>query len=221
MHRVILNYCNAILRGNIPMSTYYQFKCKKCNRIGGFYSRQAWGWGNFNIIDSFKFIAYHTENCGEEYIGVISEHDENFEADLIQERIDFYTRDTIDHFPLSNDWKFMRENFELDTEERNSLWVKQETNGLKADNGIKLHGHLKKIEYENKKNMYIYKALFETFEGIVYTLFGIDHILPEKDLNYFVMGEIVPNEILDKTRDSTGEIIGQLINVRDIKKILN
>ena len=45
--------------------------------IDVFYSRQVWGWGNFDMIGSFKFLAYHTANCGEQHIGAISEHDEN------------------------------------------------------------------------------------------------------------------------------------------------
>lgn len=200
------------------MSTYYHFKCKRCNKIGGFYTRQAWGWGNFNIIDSFKFLAFHTENCGEEYIGVISEHDDDYEEDLNQEKLDFYNKGTINYFPSSNDWGFMREHNGLDIEELNSLWIKQETKGLQADNGIKLRGKFKDLEFENKRNRYFYKAIFETNEGFVYTLFGMDNKLPEKEVNYLVIGEVVPSEVINKAGESSGEIQGQLISVRDLRK---
>lgn len=71
-------------------------------------------------------MAFHTEKCGEENICVISEHDDNYEEDLNQEKLDFYTKDSISYFPSSNDWRFMMEHNELNIEEINSLWVKQE-----------------------------------------------------------------------------------------------
>ena len=55
------------------MSTYYYFKCSKCDEIGGMLTRQAGGWGNFYVVSSFKFLAYHIKNCGPEYIGVVHE----------------------------------------------------------------------------------------------------------------------------------------------------
>jgi len=59
------------------MSTYYYFKCNKCDKIGGFFSRQAWGWGNFDIIASFKFLAKHCRDCGHEHLRIIWEHDDS------------------------------------------------------------------------------------------------------------------------------------------------
>ena len=59
------------------MSTYYHFKCEKCKTKGGFFSRQMWGWGNFDIVDSFKFLSKHTRDCGEENIRVGSEHEDD------------------------------------------------------------------------------------------------------------------------------------------------
>ena len=58
------------------MSTYYFIGCEKCKEIGGFYSKQAWGWGNMDIVETFKFLAFHTEKCGHENIKIISEHDD-------------------------------------------------------------------------------------------------------------------------------------------------
>ncbi|MBE7173860.1 MAG: hypothetical protein INR73_25020 [Williamsia sp.] len=57
------------------MSREYIFKCNKCNEYGGTYTRQVWGWGNFYVVESFKFLAYHTERCGPEYIRVVKEED--------------------------------------------------------------------------------------------------------------------------------------------------
>lgn len=69
--------------------------------------------------------------------------------------------------------------------------------------------------------MYIYKALFETFEGNEYTLFGMEKNLPELDVNYLVIGEIVSTDITHKTKEKIGDIKGQLISVTDIKRLSN
>ena len=57
------------------MSTYYYVACEKCREYGGFLSRQAWGWGNFDICDTFAFIANHITSCGTESLSFISEHE--------------------------------------------------------------------------------------------------------------------------------------------------
>lgn len=56
------------------MSTEYYFVCRRCKEYGGFYSHQAWGWGNADFIDSFKFLMKHTNSCGTEDIGVECEY---------------------------------------------------------------------------------------------------------------------------------------------------
>lgn len=89
------------------MSTYYYFVCKKCSKYGGFLSRQAWGYGNFDIIDSFKFIAKHMSECGSENIGVVSEHyiDENYGEDK-------ELPSDVDVYPRSDDWPELKEQTE-------------------------------------------------------------------------------------------------------------
>ena len=85
------------------MSTYYYFACKKCKKLGGFFSRQAWGWGNADVIDSFQFIMKHTGSCGEEHIIILSE----FVLDNYTD--EGYTDDTSDelkqYYPRSTDWR--------------------------------------------------------------------------------------------------------------------
>lgn len=80
------------------MSTSYYFKCKKCNEVGGQYTRQAWGWGNFYVINTFKFLAYHTEHCGPEHIGVV--HENQLEGDVFTAEywVDFIEK-TKNYFP--------------------------------------------------------------------------------------------------------------------------
>ena len=43
------------------MSTYYQLRCDSCDQQGGFFSRQAWGWGNADLIENHKFLMHHAE----------------------------------------------------------------------------------------------------------------------------------------------------------------
>lgn len=92
------------------MSTYYYFHCTKHQQSGGCFTRQAWGYGNADLIDTFKFVMYHVRECGEQHIGMHSEHDD-----------DSYTPTHIDEegsrreflewtrgiFPRSNDWEFV------------------------------------------------------------------------------------------------------------------
>ena len=57
------------------MSTYYAFACLKCETTGGFFSRQAWGIGNADLVASFKFYAVHAIECGAEHVRVLHEGD--------------------------------------------------------------------------------------------------------------------------------------------------
>ncbi|WP_051217574.1 hypothetical protein [Paenibacillus assamensis] len=201
------------------MSTYYYFKCNKCNRKGGFYSRQAWGWGNFDIIESFKFLAFHTDQCGEEYIRVISEHNDDYEEDLNTETLEFYKRDSYENFPLSNDWGFMMDVKEKGIDELNEAWVTERIKGIKPDNGIKIRGTITAIEYEEKKRGYAYKAYFLSEDEKEYTFIDFDKVLPQIGTKYFILGEIVNSEIIEKV--NVGEIKGTLITTRDMKLLVD
>ena len=84
------------------MSTYYYFGCKLCKkRTGVSYTRQMWGWGNANIIETFRFLMKHTDTCGEEHIYIACEHNDcffdNTEEDISEELKHYY--------PFSGDWK--------------------------------------------------------------------------------------------------------------------
>lgn len=82
------------------MSTYYFFGCKKCMKMGGFFSRQVAGTHNADLIDSFRFILKHA-NCGNEEdsgIFVFNEHQESFSLDQDE------SHDLLGYFPHSNDY---------------------------------------------------------------------------------------------------------------------
>lgn len=98
------------------MSTYYSFKCDNCKLLGGFMSRQAWGTGNADLVDNFKFVMHHSLECGVEHIGVISEHSEEY-GEWPNTNIESKARlkhliDTEGIFPHSSDWEFMRDSQE-------------------------------------------------------------------------------------------------------------
>lgn len=65
------------------MSTYYYFACRECREYGGFYSRQAWGWGNADLVASFAFLADHMGRCGHDAIYVLCGDDYASRAGLV------------------------------------------------------------------------------------------------------------------------------------------
>lgn len=98
------------------MSTYYKFVCKEHNTAGGFLTRQAWGHGNINIIETFKFLALHM-NC-RPYL--VSEYDEDdgTSEDLWSNKEKFIT-DTHGMMPHSDDWRLVKDNEWKDVE---NIW---------------------------------------------------------------------------------------------------
>jgi hypothetical protein len=110
------------------MSTYYYFHCAKHQASGGCWTRQAWGWGNADLIDTFKFVMYHVRECGPENIGMHSEH-EDFGSDWANTSFeDEHRRPHLEAtrgiFPHSNDWQFVEDapkNADLD-----QLWTEAE-----------------------------------------------------------------------------------------------
>jgi hypothetical protein len=91
------------------VSTYYYFHCTKHQSSGGCFTRQAWGAGNAELIDSFKFVMHHVLECGPESIGMHSEHydddwsNTNVDGDARRQHLE----DTAHIFPRSNDWEFV------------------------------------------------------------------------------------------------------------------
>lgn len=66
------------------MSTYYALTCPKCKETSGFsFSRQAWGWGNADIVETFKFLMAHAM-CGGAYctdLQIVSEDSDYYSCD--------------------------------------------------------------------------------------------------------------------------------------------
>lgn len=80
------------------MSTDYVFMCKECRKYGGGFTSQAWGTGNADIIDSFRFIMKHNLFCRGEFAVLNKDNGEheNLEPDRDDELLGF--------FPHSNEW---------------------------------------------------------------------------------------------------------------------
>jgi hypothetical protein len=91
------------------VSTYYYFHCTKHRLSGGCFTRQAWGAGNADLIDTFKFVMYHVLECGPENIGLHSEHEDDDWANIsVDDDVRRqHLRDTEHIFPHSDDWDFM------------------------------------------------------------------------------------------------------------------
>lgn len=108
------------------MSTYYYFHCTKHQVSGGCWTRQAWRWGNADLIDAFKFVMYHVAECGEENIGMHSEHDDDAWANTSfeDEHRRAHLEQTAHIMPHSNDWAFMAEHGK--SADWKALWVAAE-----------------------------------------------------------------------------------------------
>jgi hypothetical protein len=78
------------------MGTDYKFYCNKCEKTGGGFSRQAWGTGNADIIDSFRFLMKHTY-CGKGFDIV------NFDSYCDMEEDN--DPDLLGYFPHSHEWE--------------------------------------------------------------------------------------------------------------------
>jgi hypothetical protein len=101
---------------------FYYFHCTLCRETGGFFSRQAWGWGNFDIIESFKFLAAHTP-C--DSITII--HEDKAEAQDEQrweKRLQDKDDSVYHYFPHSNDYPLIRSEFH-NIDDMKRIWFEQ------------------------------------------------------------------------------------------------
>ncbi len=99
------------------MSTYYKFVCKECNKSGGFLSQQAWGIGNFDIIESFKFLGLHMGHKPYMY----SEHDDT-QYDTPEHDKSEFIEESKGIMPSSNDWDKVSKNEWKDVEK---IWERE------------------------------------------------------------------------------------------------
>ncbi|RNB53466.1 hypothetical protein EDM57_19410 [Brevibacillus gelatini] len=130
------------------MATYYYFTCQKCRTRGGVFGEQPWGWGNFDMIESFKFLAYHIRTCGEEHIRVISEEVDEY-IDQLHDEYNAFLEQTKHIFPHSKDWEFLDRWKMLKVEELKEKWV-EEHRIAHPDDRLKICGTLDEVDVLQK-----------------------------------------------------------------------
>lgn len=126
------------------MATYYYFTCQKCRTRGGVFGEQPWGWGNFDMIESFKFLAHHIRTCGEDSIRVISEDVDEY-VDQLHGEYNTFLEETKHIFPHSKDWEFLDRWKSLKVEELKEKWV-EENRIAHPDERLKICGTLEDFE---------------------------------------------------------------------------
>lgn len=103
------------------MSTYYKFVCKKHNISGGFLTGQAGGTGNFDIIETFKFLGLHKDCEPVLYAEQTKEYEETPSIDDCQESMTEFIEDSKGIIPHSNDWELVEKH---DWKEVEGEWEK-------------------------------------------------------------------------------------------------
>ena len=169
------------------MTTYYYFTCTKCGTRGGSLESQAWGWGNFDMIESFKYLAYHIEKCGEDSIRVISEEVEQY-VDLLHDEYNQFLEETKHIFPHSKDWEFLAHAKTLTVDELKQRWVDEQTISV-SDERVKMTGQLQEIEIIKEGPGYCnYLGHVACQDGQSWKLLAHTRELPKKNQSYMIMG---------------------------------
>lgn len=105
------------------MSTNYRLRCGACQEQGGFFSRQAWGWGNSDIIENTVFLMAHAD-CYDKYQGeedarfeILSEYDwtPSRDGEELAWIENLQNPDTVagSAFPRADEWEVPNENIRL------------------------------------------------------------------------------------------------------------
>lgn len=166
------------------MPTCYYFTCQKCRTRGGVIGEQAWGWGNFDMIESFKYLAHHILTCGEDSIRVISEEEDAYIDQLHTEYNDFLEK-TKHIFPHSKDWAFLDKWKGLPVDELKEKWVEENKIGH-DDERTKLTGVL--TGYELAKGGQLFRGEVVLADGRRETVLGSARELPAVNRSYIIIG---------------------------------
>ena len=101
------------------MSTNYTMRCGACKEQGGYFTRQAWGWGNADVIENTVFLMAHAD-CYDRYQGdedehleIISEHDhrDNYDEENLKWIENLQNPETVagSAFPRGDEWKLVQD----------------------------------------------------------------------------------------------------------------
>jgi len=169
------------------MPTYYYFTCQKCRTRGGVIGEQAWGWGNFDMIESFKYLAHHIRTCGEDSIRIISEEVDDYVDQLHAEYNDFLEK-TKHIFPHSKDWAFLDKWKELSVEELKEKWVEENRIGHE-DERTKLSGVVERYElFQGRSGHQLFHGQVVLADGQREAVLGSARQLPLVDRSYIIIG---------------------------------
>ncbi|WP_400163119.1 hypothetical protein ACAF76_006515 [Brevibacillus sp. TJ4] len=170
------------------MTTNYYFTCTKCGTRGGSLSNQAWGWGNFEIVESFKFLAFHISHCGEESIRVISEEADDY-IDLLHDEYNLFLEETKNIFPHSRDWEFLVRSQELPTDEIKQKWVDEQRIPYR-DERMKVTGKIKELQIVKQgAGHYIYRGQVACTDGRLRAVLANARELPKLEQSYVIIGK--------------------------------
>jgi hypothetical protein len=160
---------------------------------------QAWGWGNFDMVESFKFLAYHINKCGEDSIRIISEDFDHY-VDLLHDEYNIFLEETKHIFPHSKDWDFLVRSHELTLEELKQKWVDEQAI-KEADERIKITGQLQEIEIMKEgPGHYVYLGQVVCPGGEVSKVLAHTRELPQLNQPYMIMG-------VRQTHPELGEVL--------------
>jgi hypothetical protein len=174
-------------KGELTMTTYYYFTCTKCGTRGGSLGSQAWGWGNFDMVESFKFLAYHINKCGEDSIRIISEDFDHY-VDLLHDEYNVFLEETKHIFPHSRDWDFLVRSHQLSLEELKQKWVDEQAI-KEQDERIKITGQIQEIEIMKEgPGHYVYLGQVVCPGGEVSKVLAHTRELPQLNQSYMIMG---------------------------------
>lgn len=169
------------------MSTYYYFTCQKCRTRGGFLGKEAWGWGSFDMIESYKFLAYHITTCGESEIRIISEEVDDY-VDLLHEEYNAFLDQTSHIFPHSADWEFFDRWKHLEVEEIKQKWTEQ-TRIAQAEERVKVTGVLEELHVKKEGvGHYFYRGRVTCANGQTVSIAARTRALPQVDQSYIIIG---------------------------------
>ncbi len=169
------------------MPTYYYFSCQKCRTRGGVFGEQAWGWGNFDMIESFKYLAHHIHTCGEDSIRVISEEEDNY-IDQLHTEYNHFLEETKHIFPHSKDWAFLVNWKDLPVDDLKEKWVEENRIGYE-DERTKVTGVLEQYELiQGDDGHPRYHGYVVPKEGERVAVIGSARQLPLVGRSYIIIG---------------------------------
>lgn len=169
------------------MPTYYYFSCTKCRTRGGVFGEQAWGWGDFNMIESFKYLAHHIRTCGEDSIRVISEENDDY-VDQLHGEYNHFLEETKHIFPHSRDWEFLDKWKSLKVEEMKEKWV-EENRISHCDERIKITAFIEEVcVLKEGAGHFLFQSRVTCTDQKRWNVLASMRELPVLDRSYMIIG---------------------------------